>query len=64
MEQKETTLPKYDKSFWTNAIEISIIGLVILVPIVFYPRCITVFLPAKELCAEIFVLSALMFWGL
>ena len=64
MEQKETTLSKNDRSFYTKAIEASIIALVILVPIVFYPRCITVFLPAKELLAEILVLLALMFWCL
>jgi len=64
MKQKETTLPKYNKSFFTNAIEASIIALVVLVPMVFYPRCITVFIPAKELCVEIFVLLTLMFWGL
>ena len=64
MEQKETNLPKYNKSFWTNAIEASIIGLVILVPIAFYPRCVTVFLPAKEAVSSVLVLLALMFWGL
>ena len=64
MEQKETTLPKYNKSFFTNAIEASIIALVILVPIAFYPRCITVFTPAKETITEILVLLALMFWVL
>ena len=64
MEQKETTLSKNDKSFYTKAIEASIIALVILVPIVFYPWCRTVFLPAKELLAEILVLLALMFWWL
>ena len=66
MEQRIITLPKlskHDKSIWTNAIEVSIIDLVILVPIVFYPWCITVFLPAKEVLAEILVLLALMFWG-
>jgi len=64
MEQKETTFPKYNRSFWTNAIEISIIALVILVPIAFYPRCITVFLPAKEAVSSVLVLLALMFWFL
>jgi len=64
MEQKEINFSDYNESFWTNAIEASIIALVILVPIAFYPSCITVFLPAKEMCAEIFVLLALMFWGL
>ena len=64
MEQKEITFYKYNQSLWTNAIEVSIIALVVLVPIVFYPRCITVFLPAKETLAEVLVLLALMFWGL
>ena len=64
MEQKETTLPKYNKSFFTNAIEASVIALVVLVPIVFYPYCRTVFIPAKELIAEILVILGLMFWGL
>lgn len=63
MEQKETTLPKYNKSFFTNAIETSIIALVVLVPIVFYPYCRPVFIPAKELIAEILVILGLMFWG-
>jgi len=63
MEQKETTLPKYNKSFYANTIEVSVIALVILVPIVFYPYCITVFIPAKEMVAEVLILLALMFWG-
>ena len=64
MEQQETTLPKYNKSFWTKAIEASIIALVVLVPIAFYPRCITVFLPAKEVVSSVLVLLTLMFWFL
>lgn len=63
MEQKETTSPKYNKSFFTNAIEASVIALVVLVPIAFYPYCRTVFIPAKELIAEILVILGLMFWG-
>lgn len=63
MEQKETTLPKYNKSFFTNAIEASVIALVVLVPIAFYPYCRTVFIPAKELIAEILVILGLMLWG-
>jgi O-antigen ligase/Tfp pilus assembly protein PilF len=62
MEQKEINIPNHPSSIWTIAIEASIIALIILVPIVFYPRCITVFLPAKELFAEILILFALMFW--
>jgi len=64
MEQKEINLSNYNKSFWTNAIEISIIALVILVPIAFYPYCITVFIPAKEMIAEVLIVLGLMFWGL
>jgi len=63
MQQKEINIPNHPGSFWSRAIEISVIALVILTPIVFYPRCINVFLPAKELLAEILVLLALMFWG-
>jgi len=63
MEYKETNVVHHDKSIWTNAIEASIIGLVILVPIVFYPWCITVFIPAKEMIAEVLVILGLMFWG-
>ena len=64
MEQKEINLSNHNKSFWTNAIEASIIALVILVPIAFYPRCITVFIPAKEMIAEVLIVLGLMFWGL
>jgi len=64
MEQKEINLSNHNKSFWTNAIEASIIALVILVPIAFYPRCITVFIPAKEMIAEVLIVLSLMFWGL
>ncbi|PIX33829.1 MAG: hypothetical protein COZ58_06105, partial [Candidatus Infernicultor aquiphilus] len=65
MEQKEINFSTTDyKSFWTKTIEISIIALIILVPIVFYPRCIDVFNPAKELTAELLVIIGLMFWEL
>ena len=64
MTQKEINLSNHNKSFWTNAIEASVIALVILVPIAFYPRCITVFLPAKEAVSAVIILLALMFWGL
>jgi O-antigen ligase/Tfp pilus assembly protein PilF len=64
MEQKEINLSNPNKSFWTNAIEASIIALIILVPIAFYPRCVTVFIPAKEMISEVLIILALMFWGL
>ena len=64
MEQKGINFSDYDKSFWTKAIEITIIGLVVLVPIVFYPYCISAFIPAKEMVAEVLIVLGLMFWGL
>ncbi|PKP59500.1 hypothetical protein CVT91_06580 [Candidatus Atribacteria bacterium HGW-Atribacteria-1] len=64
MQQKEVNLPEYNQSIWTNAIEASVIALVVLVPIVFYPRCITLFIPPKEAVMQVLVLLALMFWGL
>jgi len=64
MEQKEINIPNNPDSFWTGAIEISIIALVILVPVVFYPRLVRVFSPPKELTFEILVIICLMFWTL
>jgi len=64
VEQKEINLSNPNKSFWTNAIEASIIALVVLLPIAFYPWCITVFSPAKEMIAEVLIVLGLMFWGL
>ncbi|GAI76117.1 unnamed protein product, partial [marine sediment metagenome] len=63
MEQKEINIPNQPGSIWTKAIEASIITLIVLVPIVFYPRCIDVFNPAKGLTAEYLVIIGLMFWG-
>lgn len=64
MKQEELTLAKYNQSTYLKAIETSIIALVILVPLVFYPRCITLFVPPKEAMMQILLLLALMFWGL
>jgi len=64
MQQNEITVNNYQNTFWLKAIELIIIVIVTLVPIVFYPRCITVFLPAKELLAEILIILSLMFWAL
>jgi O-antigen ligase/Tfp pilus assembly protein PilF len=66
MKQNKITLfsnSEYDRTVWTKAIEAIIISLVILVPVVFYPRCITVFIPAKKMVAEVLVIAGLMFWG-
>ena len=64
MQQKEINLSKYNQSIWTNPVEASVIALVVLVPIVFSPRCITLFIPPKEAIMQVLVLLALMFWGL
>lgn len=64
MQQKELNLTKDNVSLWTNAIEASVIALVVLVPIIFSPRCITLFIPPKEAIMQVLVLLALMFWGL
>lgn len=63
MTRKKISLSNHHSSFYTKAIEASTIALVILVPLVFYPYCITVFLPAKEVTAEVLVILSLMFWG-
>ena len=63
MVQKEVNISNNSNSFWTRAIEYSIIALVILIPLAFYPYCITVFLPVKEMVAEVLIVLALMFWG-
>ena len=64
MQQKELNLTKDNVSLWTNTIEASVIALVVLVPIVFSPRCITLFIPPKEAIMQVLVLLALMFWGI
>ena len=64
IEEEEVTLPKNNQSIWVNAIEVTIIALIILVSVAYYPHCITVFSPIKETIAEILVIIGLMFWGL
>ena len=64
MIEEEIILPKNDQAIWTKAIEVTIIALVILVSVAYYPHCITVFSPIKETIAEILVVISLMFWGL
>ena len=62
MEQKEINILNNPGSFWEKAVELTIIALVILVPVVFYPRLVRVFNPPKELTFEILVIMGLMFW--
>ena len=62
MEQKEINISTDPGSFWNKAIELTVIALVVLVPIVFYPRLVKIFNPPKELTFEILVIMCLMFW--
>ena len=64
MKHKKSYLFSSNTIFWEKAIGTTIFLLVILVPLVFYPWCITVFLPAKELLFKLLIVIALMFWGL
>ena len=64
MEYEETNVIRQNQSFWTNAVEVSIIVLAILVPLAFYPYLTRIFNPAKELVFEFLVIIGLMFWAL
>jgi hypothetical protein len=37
MEQEELTLPKFNQSIWTNAVEVVIIAMIVLIPAIFLP---------------------------
>jgi O-antigen ligase/Tfp pilus assembly protein PilF len=63
MEQKEINSNSYQNSFYTKAIEIIVITLVILTPLVFCPYLIRNFNPAKELVFEILTIIGLTFWA-
>lgn len=63
MEQKEINLSQYNQSIWTKVIEVTIITLIILTPMAFYPYIIDIFNPAKSLVFEILVILGMMFWG-
>jgi len=64
LKRKKSYLISQKNIFWEKAIGTTICLLVVLVPLVFYPWCITVFLPAKELLFKLLIVIALMFWGL
>lgn len=64
MSRKKISLSNHPSSLYTKVIEATIIALIVFVPIVFHPRCITVFGPAKEFVAEVLTLLGLMFWVL
>lgn len=56
MEYKEANIVEYNKSFWSKTIEIVVLALVVLVPVVFYPYAIIIFLPAKEVVSEVLII--------
>ena len=64
MNKEQSFLIKYHKDYWNKYIEIVILALIVLVPLIFYPRCRYAFSPVKEAIAETLVVICLMFWGL
>ncbi|MBA7563660.1 tetratricopeptide repeat protein [Candidatus Atribacteria bacterium 1244-E10-H5-B2] len=64
MSRKKISLSNYCSSFHTKAIEATIIGLIIIVPIAFHPWCFNFYTPAKEFVYEILIITGLMFWAL
>lgn len=64
MEYKETDVIRQNQSFWNNAIEATIIILIISTPLVFYPYLVRIFNPPKELAFNILVIIGLMLWKL
>lgn len=64
MEYKETNVIRHSQSLWNNAIEATLIALIILTPLVFYPYLVRIFNPPKELAFNILVIIGLMFWFL
>jgi len=63
MEQEELTLPKFNQSIWTNAIEALIIAMVVLIPAIFYPKIIGIFSPVKILTFFLLAILGLVLWG-
>jgi len=64
MEQKEIGISKNSDLFFKKAIEATIIALIILTPLVFYPYLVRIFNPPKELTFNILVIIGLMLWKL
>lgn len=64
MNYKETTLIRKNYSFWTKALETTILILLVLTPLLFYPYLVRIFDPPKELAFEILVIIGLLFWFL
>ncbi len=64
MDKEKAITIESNSSFYTIAIEITIIALIILTPLDFYPYLIRIFNLAKELVFEILVIIGLIFWAL
>jgi O-antigen ligase len=64
MDKEKVNVLDYDYSFWTKAIEISVIALIISTPLAFYPYLVRIFNPPKELAFNILVIIGLMLWFL
>jgi O-antigen ligase/Tfp pilus assembly protein PilF len=63
MQQEGMYVDNYQGSFWSKAFEVVIIAMVVLIPIIFYPRVIGIFNPIKILTFSILVIIGLVFWG-
>ena len=63
MSRKKINLSNHPGSFYTKAIEVTIIALAVLVPIAFHLRCYDPFTLAKEFTLEALVIIGLMFWA-
>lgn len=64
MDKQKAITIENKTSFYTNAIEATIITLIILTPLVFYPYLVRIFNPPKELAFNILVIIGLMLWKL
>ncbi|MEA2016048.1 MAG: O-antigen ligase family protein [Actinomycetota bacterium] len=64
MDKEKINVANPNHSLWTNAIEVTIIILLISTPLVFYPYLVRIFNPPKELAFNILVIIGLMLWFL
>jgi len=64
MSQKKINLANHPSSFYSKAVEITVIALTVLVPIALHPRCFNSYTPAKEFAYEALIIIGLMFWAL
>ena len=64
MDKQKAITIENKTSFYTNAIEATIIILIISTPLVFYPYLLRIFNPPKELVFEILVIIGLILWKL